>query len=669
MAVSQMRKVQIFTHKSHRESLIKDLHDMEIIHINDLNESGESTEETIQDTEIKAIRNIQNDLLNLRSAINYLASYEPKKGFIAGMLGGGKPTLSPEEYKQISIEAESNEWRNICDECQSMQDQISRLAGRESRLIAEKENLSLWSGLDASIESIRDTEKTAIRIGIIPLNTYDLLVAEIKRLNLDVALETVGNTRTDINIVIIFLKSEEQSISSLLSQYGFSPVSLPINTGKISDQIKRIDEEIYSISLLRKEIAEKSEKLSLYRSKLMAIYDYMSEVLNREEIKRSFLHTDYTLMVDGWVRKDDVNKLKDELIKKYDEIEIIVSEPSADDEPPVDLENRLPADPYQMVTRLYGIPRYREIDPTPLLAPFLTIGFAICLTDAGYGIIVALISLFAMRKTSGGNKNLFRILFIAGLTTLLVGALTGGWFGISGDKLPSFLLKIRLLDPNVKQLTFLSLIVAFGYIQVLFGFIVKMYISFKERDWISAFCDQLTWVLCMILVPIFILMRRSDAPSFISSIVLIIILLCAFVILIFSGREIKNPAGRIGTGFFELYSRVTGTFGDTLSYMRLFALGLATGIIASSINVIAGMLWTNPVGKIGAVAVLLFGHPFNIVINSLGGFIHSTRLQFVEFFTKFYEGGGKEFRPFRRRHEYITVLGLDKAGSVKQVTR
>lgn len=665
MAVSQMRKVQIFTYKSHKESLIKDLHDMEIIHINDLNESGESTEETIQDNELKTIRNIQNDLQSLRSAINYLASYEPKKGFIAGMLGGGKPTLSPEEYNKISIEAESNEWRNICNECQSMQDQIARLGGRESRLISEKENLSLWLGLDAPIESVRDTEKTSIRMGIIPINTYDILIDEVKKQNLNVAFEIVGTTRTDLNIVVVFLKSEEQSVSSLLAQYGFSPVTLPIGSGKISDQIKRIDEEISNISSLRKEIAEKSTKLASNRSKLMAIYDYMSEVLNREEVKRFFLHTDYTLMIEGWVRKQDVKKLQESLIAKYSEIEIVVSEPTEEDEPPVDLENRTLADPYQMVTRLYGIPRYREIDPTPLLAPFLTIGFAICLTDAGYGIIVALISLFAMRKTSGGNKNLFRILFIAGLTTLLVGALTGGWFGISGDKLPSFLLRIRLLDPNVKQLTFLSLIVAFGYLQVLFGFVVKMYICFKERDWIGAICDQLTWVLCMILVPVFILLRRSDAPSFISSAILIIVLLCAFVILIFSGREIKNPAGRIGTGFFELYSKITGTFGDTLSYMRLFALGLATGIIASSINVIAGMLWTNPVGKIGAVAVLLFGHPFNMVINSLGGFIHSTRLQFVEFFTKFYEGGGREFKPFRRRHEYITVLDPGKSGSIK----
>ena len=665
MAVSQMRKVQIFTHKSHKESLIKDLHDMEIIHINDLNEIGETTKETIQDSELKTIRNIQNDLQNLRSAINYLAGYEPKKGFIAGMLGEGKPTLSPEEYKKISNEAESDEWRKICNECQSMQDQMARLAGRESRLLSEKENLSLWSGLDAPIESVRDTEKTSIRIGIIPVNTYNILIDEANKQNLNVTFEIVGSTRTDFNIVAIFLKSEEQSVSSLLAQYGFSPVTLPISAGKISDQIKRIDEEISNISLLRKEIAEKSTKLASYRSKLMAIYDYVSEVLNREEIKGYFLHTDYTLMVDGWIRKNDVKKLQDGLMAKYNEIEIVISEPTEEDEPPVDLENRVLADPYQMVTRLYGIPRYREIDPTPLLAPFLTMGFAICLTDAGYGIIVALISFFAMRKASGGNKNLFKILFIAGLTTLLVGALTGGWFGVSGDKLPSFLLKIRLLDPNVKQLTFLSLIVAFGYIQVLFGFIVKMYICFKERDWIGAICDQLTWVLCMILVPVFILLRRSDAPSFISSVILIIILLCAFVILIFSGREIKNPAGRIGTGFFELYSRITGTFGDTLSYMRLFALGLATGIIASSINVIAGMLWTNPVGKIGAVAVLLFGHPFNMVINSLGGFIHSTRLQFVEFFTKFYEGGGREFKPFKRRHEYITVLDLDKSGSIK----
>jgi V/A-type H+-transporting ATPase subunit I len=182
-----------------------------------------------------------------------------------------------------------------------------------------------------------------------------------------------------------------------------------------------------------------------------------------------------------------------------------------------------------------------------------------------------------------------------------------------------------------------------------------MYISLKGRDWIGAFCDQFPWILVMLLaaVPVSGMVGLVEIPSMVNKVVIVIILLCAITIIVFAGRDIKNPAGRIGQGLFALYGNITGTFGDTLSYIRLFALGLATGIIASSVNTIAGMVWSS--SKVGAIAVLLFGHPFNIMINALGGFIHSMRLQFVEFFTKFYEGGGTEFRPFKKEHVYVAV--------------
>jgi V/A-type H+-transporting ATPase subunit I len=393
----------------------------------------------------------------------------------------------------------------------------------------------------------------------------------------------------------------------------------------------------------------------------MATYDYLREILDQETIKTSFTNTEYTFMIDGWIKKDDVPKLNEIISKKYNELFVEVSDPTDEDEPPVDIQNGFITQPYKMVTQLYSLPKYREIDPTRLFAPFLTLGFAIALTDAGYGIFVAILSLIIAKRSSGGMKNLFKILFVAGLTTVVVGALTGGWFGIPLERLPQFLQNIVVLDPNKSQMLFLGLIVALGYIQILLGFIVKMYIFLKEKEWVGAFLDQFAWILIMVLGPVLIILKRGDASAFIGNVLLGIILLSALMILIFSGREIKNPAGRLGTGFFELYSRVSGTFGDSLSYMRLFALGLATGIIAKAINDIAGMLWGSPGGNIGAIAVLLFGHPFNIVINSLGGFIHSTRLQFVEFFTKFYEGGGEEFKPFKKEKVYITVSELEKS--------
>jgi vacuolar-type H+-ATPase subunit I/STV1 len=390
-----------------------------------------------------------------------------------------------------------------------------------------------------------------------------------------------------------------------------------------------------------------------------------------------------------------------------------------------------------MVTRLYGIPNYREIDPTPLIAPFFAFFFGICITDAGYGFLVALVAFFAARKASpGGGRNLLKLLVIAGLATIVVGAITGGWFGINinpelvyrGDlssraeldagRIPddmrqgladkeimlsnpsvraeetdtekmgrwivtdgdskytilekkdelafnrpralSFLTKIRILDPQGSgQMTFLGAILVIGFIQVWFGFFVKLYVDLRERDLAAAFYDELPWVLAMILLAIAAFLFLTDAPRVAVLLVVAAVIVCCSVIILFAGRESGNIVARLGTGGFELYTKITGSFGDILSYLRLFALGLATGIIGSVVNTMAGMMWTSIPLKVVAIGIFVGGHIFNLVINALGGFIHTARLQFVEFFTKFYEGGGEEFRPLKREHTYITVVDLE----------
>jgi len=653
MAVSQMQRVRIFAHGSHRASLVKDLQDLETVHINNVNEEAESPAES----EVRAnVRGLQSDLSRLQFTINYLAKFEPKKSLIAGFLGGGKPLFTSQEFINIGEETKKGDWRSICDECQSMEEQTARYSSRISRIHSEQANLNIWRNLDVPVEKLTDTEKVAIRIGVMPAISVDGLREDIKNSDLRLAFEIVEMSGGETYVVVMFLKIDEHEITSILAKHEFFPESLPITSGKVIDQLNRINEELSEISRQQQEIIEKSSKLFVHKINLMAIYDYISGLLSQEEVRESFSHTDYTFMVDGWVCKKNVEKLKDKL-NKYNELEITLSDPADDEEPPVELENGIIAEPYRMVTNLYGRPHYREIDPTKLLAPFLTMGFAICLTDAGYGFTVALIAAIIMiiNRKKGAN-DLIRILFLCGLATGFVGTITGGWYGFTAPQLPPFMQKLVLIDPNVKQIEFLALIVLFGYIEVWFGFVVKMYISLKGRDWMSAFCDQLPWVLVMLLTAVPVLgIVGLEVPPIAKSIAVGIILLCAAIIVVFAGRDIKNIAGRIGTGVFALYGNVTGTFGDTLSYMRLFALGLATGIIASSVNTIAGMLWTSTPGKIAAIVVLIFGHPFNIAINALGGFIHSMRLQFVEFFTKFYEGGGTEFRPFKKEHVYVAV--------------
>jgi V/A-type H+-transporting ATPase subunit I len=697
MAVSQMQRVQIFAHSSHRASLIKDLQDLEIIHINDLNkgepdESGNYSEVSAEGksplaplsergefvsvsergeviSELRTvIRGIQNDLSRLQSTIDYLADFEPKKGFVAGLkngLLGGKIPLSSQKYADITREVAHGEWRSICDECRSLEDQVVSLTNRESRLRSDREHLRLWSNLDVPVEEIRDTEKTAIRIGVVPVNAYDGFLGDLESSEVDVAFEIVGETKTEMHLVVMFLKEDEQEATSILTRHGFSPVSLPVRAGinpgptvTVADELRRIDEEISGIATQREDIAEKSAQLAAHRARLMAVYDHLTELLRQEEVRETFINTERTFMLDGWVRKRDANKLENELSGKYDEVEIVVSEPSEDDEPPVDLENRRLSNPFQMVTRLYGLPNYGEIDPTPLIAPFFAFFFGICLTDAGYGLVIALIAYFAARKIAGSGRNLFNLLIIAGFVTVLVGAITGGWFGIEIDPEGplSFLTRIRLLDPKKQQMPFFGAIIAIGFVQVWFGFFVKMYIDIRERDWAGAFYDQLPWLIAMILLAVGAVLYVTEGLTLAVLVAGAVVLLCFLTIIVFAGRESGNPIARIATGGFELYSKLTGTIGDVLSYLRLFALGLATGIIASVVNTMAGMMWGSLIGKVVAVGILAGGHLFNILINALGGFIHTTRLQFVEFFTKFYEGGGEEFQPFRREHTYITVI-------------
>ena len=217
MAVSQMQRAQIFAHSSHRAALIKDLQNLEIIHIINLNEQEDSTSEAESEAvnEVRAIvRGMQNDLSLLQSTIGYLARFEQKKGFIAGLLGS-QVVFSSQDYSNITTQVAHGDWRAICNECQSLETQVLNLTSRESRLRSDRENLLLWSDLDVPIERIQDTEKTAIRIGVIPLAAYDSLRAEIGSSEVDVAFEVVGQTKTELYLVVIFLKEDEQEITPL----------------------------------------------------------------------------------------------------------------------------------------------------------------------------------------------------------------------------------------------------------------------------------------------------------------------------------------------------------------------------------------------------------------------------------------------------------------------
>ena len=408
-------------------------------------------------------------------------------------------------------------------------------------------------------------------------------------------------------------------------------------------------------------IKEKSREISKENIKLMSLYDYFHNLLNEKKVAGYSRSTSYTFILEGWVKKEEVQKLFKEF-KDCSSLEIIVQKPEEKEERnvPVALSNKSLFKPFELVTELYGVPRYFEIDPTPFLAPFFALFLAVCLTDGGYGIILALLAYLIPKKfeVGKGGKKLFSILFASGLVTIGIGIITGGMFGVEIVTLPPFFSPIKrlvLFSPIKQPLVFLLISLAIGVIHLLTGIILELWENIKRGEIISAILDQASWIILIIGAILFGMGKIKVLGNFFTTFGLIMFLFGIGTLFFFSGRKSKSLLARFGKGAFELYGLIQ-LFGDVLSYTRLLALGLATSVIATVVNTIAKMFLGVPlIGPVLVVVILIVGHLGNIGINCLSGFIHTARLQFVEFFGKFYEGGGKSFTPFGQEGKYTLI--------------
>jgi V/A-type H+-transporting ATPase subunit I len=313
-----------------------------------------------------------------------------------------------------------------------------------------------------------------------------------------------------------------------------------------------------------------------------------------------------------------------------------------------------------MITRLYGMPQHSELDPTLLLAPFFAVFFALCLTDAGYGLIIIGFAAYLLKKMQG-DKKMMRLLIICSVTTLGAGAMTGGWFGDAAQQLAknfgwTWLADARLavmwFDPLEEPMVFFKLAIGLGYFQIMVGLFAAFVHNLMKKDVIAAVCDQLSWIVMLNSIVLFGAGKMGVLPPSFEAIFGKVALVPAAVILLFSQRE-GGIGARLGMGAYNLFSTIF-YMGDVLSYLRLMALGMVTGGLGMAFNVMAKTASEIPYIGIGmAIVVLLVGHLFNTAISGLSAFVHTIRLQFVEFFPKFMAGGGRQFQPLSNKYKHV----------------
>jgi len=661
MAVCKVKKVNIFTHLELKDEIIEELQKTGCVQIKDV--TPKSKKSSLSDFNETNNTESISALPEVKYCIDYLSNFidKPKKSDISTLT-----TDNVYDYKKLPLLFSRFNYKKIYDKCKELDGKLKELKNRENHILKIQEQLEEWKELNLKLEDLEGTKSTKIIVGTLPLKDFISCLEEVRKIGKEIEINKFTEDKKRCKIVIISITEYYTTIKKVLDKYNFDSLQVHTEFTKTPKNIlKDISEELESIREKRRVISDASRKLYRENLSLYLAFDYLSLLKSRKDIEIYLKMTKKVIIIEGWILEKNIDIMKKSLFNKTKELEIVFSDPNEEDDIPVALANNKFVEPFESITELYGIPKYKEFDPTPLFAPFYFIFFGMCLSDAGYGLVIAVLSYWALAKFKfeGTVKKFFRLFFLGGLSTFIMGAIMGSWMGDALNYFPENILFIKtflidtiaLLDPIKNPMPLLLISLSLGVIQIYTGIIIKFIANVKENKIKTGLMDQGSWLLLISGLLLFIIASAISSLAGFINITKYIIWAGLLSIVITQGRSNKNIILKAAGGVLSLYDTI-GYFSDILSYSRLFALGLSTAVLAVVVNNFVMLFKDIPfVGIILAALVFLIGHLFNLVISGMGAFIHSTRLQYVEYFTKFYEGGGTPFRPFKLITKYIKV--------------
>jgi V/A-type H+-transporting ATPase subunit I len=664
MAVIAMQKIKFLGLTAHKQKLLDTMQRLGVMELTEIidDEKAEASDEVLMDhTRLESAQSAELNIANIEFALKLIKPFAKQRSLLEGPI-----TMSVDDVKE---KAKDFNFDKIVNKCREIEEVQVALKNEQAALTQTKEELVVWTALGMQLDNVGETENTRTLLATSNKTGFEEFKKELKNVSELLNLEVANETESANYLVITFAKDLEKQVRELMMAHKVSEVELPKKSHTSKEEIKKIDIRLEEIT---KELTTQDEALKVLAKdnfNLQIVHDFYVWERDRIYAEQMAENTDYSFSFEGWVplkHLDKINKKLEEQTKAYELIEI---KPGEDEQAPVAIHNKGFMGMFESVTNIYGLPLPNEIDPTPFLAGFFIIFFGLCLTDAGYGILLFTMCFLALRflKFGEGAEKLVKLIMYGGIVTFIAGIFFGGWFGMTPDQAPGFLtymaengelaFRWQIINPTEGNgpLTFLILAAILGYVQVLFGILIDGYWKIKHGKIADAFMDSFLWFYFLIIMGLFGLSKTGVFLADYSGIITYLVYAGVIGLVLTQGRSQKNIILKFLIGVLSLYGLV-GYFADVLSYSRLMALGLGTGIIAFAFNTIAGLVGSIPiVGIIFAIIVILLGHTLNIAISTLGAFIHSSRLQFVEFFGKFMEGGGREFKPLRKACKYILI--------------
>ncbi|MFA5103913.1 MAG: V-type ATP synthase subunit I [Candidatus Margulisiibacteriota bacterium] len=646
MSIADMEKIAVIGHISVKDKILSILQKDRTLHPLDAQQEGPS--------EYKS-GDFEPLLPELELAISLLVKVSgKKKSFIENFV----PYKEPVEMSVLEKTSHDFDWRSVLSSIKSMESELSNLNNLLSTLKKERDILLPWAALKVKLKDLSCTKKTCMVAGSVKTKKMQLLQEELSSQIPASAIEIISGN-PDKTHVIIFYAKDSAKIDDILSKINFEKVSLPLSERTASQELAAIETSLKEVEQENGTIISELKKYVPHLSKLSYVYDYFFQKVVKKTAERKAGVTGSTFFLSGWVPKYKLPGLSEELKNEIPLCAIERVLPEEGEDPPTLLKNAAVFYPFEAITRIFGLPGKGEVDPTGPLSMFYLLFFAMCLSDVGYGLILSIVSWYYLRKLtlSEGGKKLLILLFVGGIATIFVGVISGSYFGIDLARIPApagpFLIKMRLIDPIKNPLSVLGLSVGLGLLQIIYGIFVSMLSKIQKNQWVDGILDDGLWIFFLLSLSGYAV--SSAAAQSYSGVLSIMSMAGATLLVLTQGRQEKNIFQKGIKGILSLY-RTTGFLGDTLSYSRLLALMMTTSIIGMVVNIIAELTGNVPyIGYLLMVAILVVGHIFNLVISVLGAFIHSARLQLVEFFGKFYEGSGKEFKPFGYETKYVVI--------------
>lgn len=648
MSIVRMKRLKLIALEDQRDGLLARLQHLGCVEISEPDDKlADPDWMALMSRDSSNLGDVKAEEAAVNAALATLKKYAPVKTGLFRVRGTiSESELFSEQRKQTVLE----QVREI-NGCVA---EMAQLTTQAARLTAQSDSLRPWATLDLPLE-VEGTETTDLLLGTIPaaedLDAIRGVLAESAPLT--EMLEISADNELHY-VLLICHKAQWPDAQNALKPYSFSTSRFKDLSGTPAENIKALEAQLAEAASRQNKLLEEIRRHSDIRNDLEIMTDRLEQDAQREAAREKGLTNGTILFLEGWVPEPKLGKVE-QVLQSYDAAYSFRNPMEGDDIPTL-LENPGWMKPINMVTEMYSPPAYDGIDPNPLIFGWYVFFFGFMFADVAYGIIIWLVSTIITKKyhPKGGMGQAFGLGKWLGASTAVCGFFVGGFFGdsittfaetflgLSSEQLPVWLQTFCngiIVNPVNDPMTVLIIALVVGCFQLVTGQCIHIYMEARDGHPIDGLLDVVPWWIFFAGIAALAL---AGTPS--------VIILGVIALVATQGRKNKGIFGKLFGGVASLYD-VTSWLSDVLSYARLMALMLATSVIAMVFNTLAAMPKIIPI----FLVIFLIGHTFNIGVNLIGTYVHAARLQYLEYYGKFYKDGGRFFKPLKYNTKFVDI--------------